>query len=473
MAVFDNETVYGSNVDFTGNATVSPQITTNGQLLIGSTATPNIQVGNLTSTGGTITIGYSSPNITLATGGSIATTYTTDSGSATPSSGILQIKGQNTPNTSGIRLTASGSQIDAAMFSPFSGSFTFTGTVTGGTGLTATTGNVTATAGNMVITAGNLNMPATNSGGTQGIINFGNSAMLSNFGTASTFLGVGSGNATNTGSFNTGIGFNAIPAITTGQANTCVGRIAGGGAFTTCNFNTAMGSAALFNCSNDYNTAIGANSCFCSVGLTGQGNSFVGYATGFRLTSAVFNSGIGYQVFSNLTTGDYNIGIGPDAGTNYNGAESSNILIQNAGTNGESNTLRIGTAGTGNKQVSTCYIAGINGVTVTGNAVLCSTDGQLGTISSSIRYKENVKDLDSETSIMNLRPVSFNYKTDQEKNKVYGLIAEEVEQIFPDLCLYSETGSLESIKYHEMTALLLKEIQRLNNRLCKLEHILL
>lgn len=103
MAGFDNETVYGSNVDFTGNATVNPTILTNGQLIIGSTALnvggTHLNIGTITST--TLTIGYSTPNITIESGASIATTYTTNSGNAIPALGVLNVLGTGSTTTTG------------------------------------------------------------------------------------------------------------------------------------------------------------------------------------------------------------------------------------------------------------------------------------------------------------------------------------------------------------------------------------
>lgn len=136
----------------------------------------------------------------------------------------------------------------------------------------------------------------------------------------------------------------------------------------------------------------------------------------------------------------------------------------------ESNTIRIGTNGTGSGQQNSCFIAGITGVTVTGIAVLCSTSGQLGTVSSSLRFKENVVDMGDESSrLYDLRPVLFNFKEDPEKKMASGLIAEEVDKVMPDLVVYDEDNMPYSVKYHELPAMLLNEIKKLKSRIEELE----
>jgi hypothetical protein len=119
-------------------------------------------------------------------------------------------------------------------------------------------------------------------------------------------------------------------------------------------------------------------------------------------------------------------------------------------------------------------IAGTTGSTtsqtVTGAAVLCAADGQLGTVVSSKRYKENVKDLEPyDDKLLNLRPVSFNYKKDEAKLPQMGLIAEEVHDTLPYLCLYNSEGEPEIVKYHELPVLLLQTIQKLTKRIEALE----
>ena len=176
------------------------------------------------------------------------------------------------------------------------------------------------------------------------------------------------------------------------------------------------------------------------------------------LTIGRHNIGIGYQSLLSVITGISNVCIGAYSGQSYIGGESDNILIGDnvEGIVGDTHTIRIG-AITGASVPTSCYIQGIYGITVTGSAVLCSSSGQLGTVASSKRYKENIKDIDDQ-SILGLRPVQFNFKSDSTKTKSYGFIAEEVLSVCPDLVIL-KNDKPESVKYHEMPALLLNEIQ--------------
>ncbi len=183
----------------------------------------------------------------------------------------------------------------------------------------------------------------------------------------------------------------------------------------------------------------------------------------------------GNDCLTRLTTGNNNNCLGQAAGFNYTSSESNNILIGDgvSGTTGESNVCRIGlSTGTGTSQVNQTFIAGIRGTTtVNANAiaVLIDSAGQLGTVSSSIRYKENVQDMGDDSSpIMDLRPVTFNYISHPEI-KAFGLIAEEVLPIMPELVAYNSDGEVESVKYQDIAVMLLNEVQKLTKRIEALE----
>ncbi len=245
-------------------------------------------------------------------------------------------------------------------------------------------------------------------------------------------FGKSSGNLAGiSGHDNVGLGCSVLTGISTGIGN------------------CGVGNAALLTTSTaSENTAVGS---FASMLNNGQGNTVIGWHAGDQVLAGVFNN-----IFGRL------------AGTMYTGSESSNIIISNLGVVGDNNTIRIGTDGSDPDEQNRCFIAGINGATVgASSAVLINSDGQLGTIVSSERYKDNIKDLTDEESIMNLRPVSFDYKSNGQHS--VGFIAEEVDEVYPDLCVYNAEGKPETVKYHEMPALLLKEIQRLSARIEELE----
>ncbi len=273
----------------------------------------------------------------------------------------------------------------------------------------------------------------TNAGKTVKFTGSGSTVSLSTSdGNGNTYIGSGAGNTTTTGTFNTALGFNAGPAITSSSNNNAIGGNALN-AVTSGDNNAAMGSTALF-----------------------------------KVTTGTQNLAIGTGALQQLVTGATNVAIGYLAGILYTGAESNNIIIGGnvAGTAGESNKIRIGIQGT---QDAT-FIAGINGATVTGTAVLASTAGQLGTVVSSLKYKDNIKDMDNASAgLLDCRPVTFTYKSDETKHLHYGLIAEEVEDILPDLVIKDSDGHPQAIAYHEMPVMLLNEIIKLRARIEQLE----
>lgn len=315
-----------------------------------------------------------------------------------------------------------GSSIDGDI-AVFSGT---TGKLLQDIGLSSTTPSFSGT----VTTGGNLVIPNTNAGGTAGEIVQNGIRTFSNFGTNNIFVGANSGNTTNTGTNNTGGGVNCFNALTNGDNNSGYGE----------------------NCL----AALQSGSSCCGFGQSCLAD----------LTSGDENVGYGRLSLTHLLTGTSNTAFGYSAGSNYNAAESNNLCIgfNVQGTSGESNTIRIG-----NPSNSAAFIAGINGVTVVGTAVLCDVNGQLGTVVSSKRYKENIQDMDDSVSVLNLRPVQFNYIHDELKTVKYGLIAEEIHQNFPHLCFYNDKSEPESVLYHELPIFLLKEIQKLNKRIEILE----
>ena len=282
-----------------------------------------------------------------------------------------------------------------------------------------------------------LNLPPTTA--TQGQITIGGDRFMHSYSNllATTFLGTNAGNFTLTGGANTGIGYQSLTSLTTGWRN------------------QACGSNSLASLT------------------TGRDNSSLGAESMALATTANYNSAIGYQALGQLIRGWGNIAIGYQAGYNYLNNERSNICIGYGvlGTTGESNVLRIGNGtGTGDGQLNAAFISGIYGITVTGSAVYVSSSDQLGVLASSSRFKENIQDMgDDSSKLKDLRPVTFNYKLDETKSAQYGLIAEEVEALYPELVSYDKEGKPFSVHYHLLPAMLLNEFQKLSKEMKILE----
>lgn len=375
----------------------------------------------------------------------------------------------------------------------------------------------------------------------------GYAARAGTTGSNNTIVGSNSGTSLTSGNSNTAMGFEALKTSTTGLHNCVVGNRAA--KLITGNYNAAFGAGALSSYTGGAygNCAFGTNTMGLSSTLShentalghqayqyGSGgyNTFVGANCGTG--SGTYNVGIGNSAALGMTTGNYNVAIGPNArGSQGSGANNNivvgkdagyfcttgagNILIGSdsftTGADAMANSTRIGTTTT-----ATCHIAGISGVTINPAAsnVFVDANGQLGTVASSIRYKEAIQPLQQDTAIhaafMQLNPVKFRYKDDVccyaecEAGMEFGLIAEEVEQIdaFKPLVLYktlteeipeediiNEAGEVigrtprdrrplldvngakvkqvESVQYHKFFGILIAQIQMLQRRIEVLE----
>jgi hypothetical protein len=261
------------------------------------------------------------------------------------------------------------------------------------------------------------------------------------------FLGVGAG-AENPqdGTDNSFIGTYAGYYNSTGNDNT-FGGACSGYENTTGGGNTFIGWAAGY-----YNT-------------TGGANAFYGINSGVSNTSGSSNTFAGVGAGYSNTTGSYNTYYGTVAGFN-NESGSNNIYIGSLGGSSDSSTIRIGgDVGSGYGPQTAVYIAGIFGSTSSsGVPVYVNSDGQLGTQTSSMRFKEQVRDMgDSTSSLMKLRPVTFVYKRSYdngEHTQQYGLIAEEVAEVYPDLVAYGSDGQPYSVRYQFLSTMLLNEVQK-------------
>ncbi len=254
----------------------------------------------------------------------------------------------------------------------------------------------------------------------------GAGALLSNtIGFSNTANGAFALFSNTTGLTNTGNGYQALFGNTTGSQNTAIGtgalfgNISGHG-------NTATGLAALAaNTIGESNTANGVNAL--AGNINGSGNTAFGYGALFGNTTGHGNTALGDGAGSNVTTASNAISIGS------NGANVSN----------------------------SCFIGNIRGITTQNNdavAVVIDSAGQLGTLSSSRRYKTDIKPMDKTSeSILALKPVSFRYKVHKDATPQFGLIAEQVAEVNPDLVVRDKNGEIYTVRYDAVNAMLLNE----------------
>lgn len=477
-----NINVVGSNVvTVTGNpatATLTTAITngTNGQLLIGGGVAPAWASLTSSDSSVTITTGANSIDLKAVSSSSGITTLAGDSGTATGST--VTISG--------------GANID-----------------TSATGATVS-----------VALSDRIDLPSTNAAKTSGVLALGNCEFFSY--TADTgelgsnvFIGKNMPSTTNIG-FQThliAIGANAMSSISAADGLSgaiAIGNFAmqngGIGGSATLGSAIAIGTLAMQNGGSNNDIAIGLNAMLESVKSGDAGESI---AIGFSAMSAPLSGGkdciaIGSSTLSSrgneniaigklamsvsatrersiaigsnsLVTGcgSFCIGLGDQAGNGTPFTSDYCIYIGSRGLSTDvSGTIRIGDRA-GIDNTGPTYIAGIRGVATINNnavAVLIDSAGQLGTVSSSIRYKENVQTLGEDSAVLHkLRPVSFTYKDRPADRKEYGFIAEEVLEHIPDIVVYNDAGEPETIQYHKLYGLMVSEIQQNRKKIEALE----
>jgi hypothetical protein len=278
------------------------------------------------------------------------------------------------------------------------------------------------------------------------------------------YLGSSAGNPANVNSKNvsetTAIGVGAMGQLDDGTQNTAVGYFALTNLFG-ANLNTALGAFAGQSLSTgDRNVAIGGSALPANV--DGSSNVVIGSTALVSSTTGSGNTVVGDSAGSGLKSGSSNILIGVDAGLALSAGESGNIYIGHNGLSGESNTIRIGPA-TG--MAGGTIIEGIAGMNATGGAeVFVTSAGRVGTITSSLRFKQDVEEMgDWSNVLMRLHPVTFHYKKEyggDETSRQFGLIAEEVAAAEPDLVQFDEDGWPLTVRYHLVNAMLLNEVQK-------------
>lgn len=292
--------------------------------------------------------------------------------------------------------------------------------------------------------------------GTHLIIDINGYYAPAGVGNFNTFLGLNAGNFTMAGDLNSGFGRDALSANTTGSFNTATGAFALQ-LNTTGDDNTANGEAALNKNDSGFGNT-GTGSLVLANNASGSFNTASGRLALFANETGDANTGLGANALAN-TTGSNNIGIGLEGGADLT-TGSNNICIGTSGLAGESGTIRIGAGG----RQSATFIAGIAGATSPGGvAVFVTGTGKLGTVTSSRRVKEDIREIGEESDgLMRLRPVAFRYKPEIDPTGLsqYGLIAEEVADVYPDLVVYDRDGKPETVRYHLVNALLLNEVQK-------------
>jgi hypothetical protein len=277
-----------------------------------------------------------------------------------------------------------------------------------------------------------------------------------------TAIGVNSMAALTSGNSDTGLGYNSLLSCTSGGSNTALGTFSQN-ATTTGSVNTSVGSGSLSaNTTGNGNVAVG-NSAM-SRNTTSGDNVAVGLNALF-FTTGGSNTGVGSNALATNSTGTGNIALGYFAGSLISSG-SNNIDIGNSAPGNESDTIRVG-----NTQTS-AYLAGVSGVTVaSGVQVYIDSNGQLGTLTSSARFKEDVADMAGASHLlMQLRPVTFRYKApydDGSHRLQYGLIAEEVAKVDPELVQFDGKGQAQTVRYHVVNMMLLNEVQRQEAELTK------
>ena len=256
------------------------------------------------------------------------------------------------------------------------------------------------------------------------------------------------------GNYNTASGVVALFANTEGSSNTAVGT---GALFinSTGDENTAIGNDALTLNTGSFNTAVGTNALYNNT--TGNNNTAVGRSALFTTTSGD-NTAVGASALTNNTSGNHNTALGDGAGLNVTTAN---------------NVICIGALLAGQNVSDSCYIGNIFGQTsASGAAVYVNSNHKLGTLTSSSRFKDDIKPMERVSeALFALKPVTFHYKKeiDPAGMQQFGLVAEEVEKINPDLVVRDKNGKAYSVRYDQVNAMLLNEFLKEHRKVQELE----
>ena len=277
-------------------------------------------------------------------------------------------------------------------------------------------------------------------------------ALENNTSSGNTGLGSGALTTNTVGTFNTAVGGGTLGSNDDGNGNTTVGVLSLS-ANIHGDLNTAVGLAALQNTVNSDNTAVGAGAL--SLNTIGAGNTAVGHSALHDDVIGGSNTAIGSGALEHALAG-FNIGVGPNAGSAV--VNSHDVIC-------------IGSPGA--EVNDSCFIGNIRGVTTDLNdavAVLIDSAGQLGTMSSSQRFKKDIKPMETTSdSILSLKPVTFHYKSDKSNTPQFGLIAEEVAKVNPSLVVHDKDGQIYTVRYEAVNAMLLNEFLKEHKKVQDLE----
>ena len=266
--------------------------------------------------------------------------------------------------------------------------------------------------------------------------------------------------------FTTAEGDNALFSLTSGAGNTAVGWFSLK-SVTTGSFNTGVGAGTLVLNTGDSNTATGAAALLLNT--TGAQNTANGTATLVSNSTGFDNTAVGFQALNSNTTGTGNTATGDSALSN-NTTGTFNIALGDgagAGVNTASGVICIGARGA--DLSNSCYVGEIFGQPVdpaTAVPVFVDTNGKLGTAFSSRRFKHDIKPMDKASeSLLALKPVTFHYKSDTKDTPQFGLIAEDVAAVNPDLVVRDKNGDVYTVRYDQVNAMLLNEFLKAHRRM--------
>jgi len=290
------------------------------------------------------------------------------------------------------------------------------------------------------LTTQKISLPLTNLDGSEGVVYVNGKTFIHSFsvGAPSLYIGIDAGSVSLPSESNVGIGYQSLSQASGANGNVAISSLSH---LVSGNFNTGLSFQSLSKLKE------------------GTGNTSVGAFSASNLNSGAF----------------FNTTIGTSAGSNYSSSQSFNVILGcNAGKENDSYTVRIGNDGSvaGCPASQRAFIYGVAGnVCESEVPVYINTKtGQLGTQSSTIQKKINIKDISSSSELLyNLKPVSFNYKGIQDDVVHYGLLAEDVLPIMPELVNLDEQGNPAGVKYTEMISLLLNEIQKLKKEIVEMK----